>query len=244
MLFRSGVTGKFGLGIRNEAGQRLIEFCQENPPVITNTFFQHPGPTPSASHLSGPRGGAPQATGLGSHSSPPACQRSGSLRKLAWSAGTEDPRAEGYGERLSVGGEGRVRGEGKKEDPGAGVCVRGVAGGTEGKRGARAGVSRLLAGGGRESGCGVEGRARRRRSGAGTLGRRRGARGPVRGRGRVRPRGALEESRPSPQGFSGIMRDFPADAGASELIHRKAAHGLRATRETAGGGGGVPRGGG
>ena len=35
-----GVTGKFGLGIRNEAGQRLIEFCQENALVITNTFFQ------------------------------------------------------------------------------------------------------------------------------------------------------------------------------------------------------------
>ena len=35
-----GVTGKFGLGIRNEAGQRLIEFCQENALVITNTVFQ------------------------------------------------------------------------------------------------------------------------------------------------------------------------------------------------------------
>ena len=35
-----GVTGKFGLGIRNEAGQRLIEFCQENALVITNTPFQ------------------------------------------------------------------------------------------------------------------------------------------------------------------------------------------------------------
>ena len=35
-----GVTGKFGLGIRNEAGQRLIEFCQENALVIANTFFQ------------------------------------------------------------------------------------------------------------------------------------------------------------------------------------------------------------
>ena len=35
-----GVTGKFGLGIRNEAGQRLIEFCQENALVITNTLFQ------------------------------------------------------------------------------------------------------------------------------------------------------------------------------------------------------------
>ena len=37
-----GVTGKFGLGIRNEAGQRLIEFCQENTLVIANTLFhQH-----------------------------------------------------------------------------------------------------------------------------------------------------------------------------------------------------------
>ena len=34
------VTGKFGLGIWNEAGQRLIEFCQENPLVIANTLFQ------------------------------------------------------------------------------------------------------------------------------------------------------------------------------------------------------------
>ena len=36
-----GVTGKFGLGIRNEAGQRLIQFCQENSLVIANTLFQH-----------------------------------------------------------------------------------------------------------------------------------------------------------------------------------------------------------
>ena len=35
-----GVTGKFGLGIQNEAGQRLIEFCQENALVVTNTLFQ------------------------------------------------------------------------------------------------------------------------------------------------------------------------------------------------------------
>ena len=35
-----GVTGKFGLGIQNEAGQRLIEFCQENTLVIANTLFQ------------------------------------------------------------------------------------------------------------------------------------------------------------------------------------------------------------
>ena len=35
-----GVTGKSGLGIRNEAGQRLMEFCQENALVIANTLFQ------------------------------------------------------------------------------------------------------------------------------------------------------------------------------------------------------------
>ena len=35
-----GVTGKFGLRMRNEAGQRLIEFCQENALVIANTLFQ------------------------------------------------------------------------------------------------------------------------------------------------------------------------------------------------------------
>ena len=35
-----GITGKFGLGVRNEAGQRLIEFCQENTLVIANTLFQ------------------------------------------------------------------------------------------------------------------------------------------------------------------------------------------------------------
>ena len=37
-----GVTGKFGLGVKNEAGQRLIEFCQENALVIANTLFQQP----------------------------------------------------------------------------------------------------------------------------------------------------------------------------------------------------------
>ena len=35
-----GVTGKFGLGVQNEAGQRLIEFCQENTLFIANTLFQ------------------------------------------------------------------------------------------------------------------------------------------------------------------------------------------------------------
>ena len=51
-----GVTGKFGLGVRNEAGQRLIEFCQENTLVIANTLFQqHKGrlytwPSPDGQH--------------------------------------------------------------------------------------------------------------------------------------------------------------------------------------------------
>ena len=35
-----GVTGKFGLGVQNVAGQRLTEFCQENTLVIANTLFQ------------------------------------------------------------------------------------------------------------------------------------------------------------------------------------------------------------
>ena len=35
-----GVTGKFGLRVQNEAGQRLTEFCQENVLVIENTLFQ------------------------------------------------------------------------------------------------------------------------------------------------------------------------------------------------------------
>ena len=35
-----GVTGKFGLGVQSEAGQRLTKFCQENALVIANTLFQ------------------------------------------------------------------------------------------------------------------------------------------------------------------------------------------------------------
>ena len=35
-----GVTGKFGLGVQSEAGQRLTEFCQENALLIANTLFQ------------------------------------------------------------------------------------------------------------------------------------------------------------------------------------------------------------
>ena len=36
----AGVTGKFGLGVQNEAGQRLTKFCQENTLVIANILFQ------------------------------------------------------------------------------------------------------------------------------------------------------------------------------------------------------------
>ena len=36
----SGITGKFGLGVQNEAGQKITEFCQENALVIANTLFQ------------------------------------------------------------------------------------------------------------------------------------------------------------------------------------------------------------
>ena len=35
-----GVTGKFGLGVQNESGQRLVQFCQESALVIANTLFQ------------------------------------------------------------------------------------------------------------------------------------------------------------------------------------------------------------
>ena len=35
-----GITGKFGLGVQDAAGQRLTEFCQENAVVIANTLFQ------------------------------------------------------------------------------------------------------------------------------------------------------------------------------------------------------------
>ena len=38
----TGITGKFGLGIQNQAGKRLTEFCQENALVIANTVFQQP----------------------------------------------------------------------------------------------------------------------------------------------------------------------------------------------------------
>ena len=51
-----GVTGKFGLGVQNEAGQRLTEFCPENALVIANTLFQqhkrrfYTWPTPDGQH--------------------------------------------------------------------------------------------------------------------------------------------------------------------------------------------------
>ena len=51
-----GVTGKFGLGVQNEAGQRLKEFCQENTLVRANTLFQqhkkrlYPWTSPDGQH--------------------------------------------------------------------------------------------------------------------------------------------------------------------------------------------------
>ena len=51
-----GVIGTFGLGVQDEAGQRLIEFCQENTLVIANTLFQqhkirlHMWTTPNRQH--------------------------------------------------------------------------------------------------------------------------------------------------------------------------------------------------
>ena len=51
-----GITGKLGLGVQNEAGQRLIEFCQENTLVIANTLFQqhkrrlYTGTSPDGQH--------------------------------------------------------------------------------------------------------------------------------------------------------------------------------------------------
>ena len=51
-----GVTGKFGLGVWNKAGQRLTEFCQENALVIANTLFQqhkrrlYTGTSPDGQH--------------------------------------------------------------------------------------------------------------------------------------------------------------------------------------------------
>ena len=53
-----GVTGKFGLGVQNKAGQRLTEFCQDNALVIANTLFQqhkrqlYTWTSPDGQHLS------------------------------------------------------------------------------------------------------------------------------------------------------------------------------------------------
>ena len=46
-----GVTGKFGLGVRNEAGQRLIEFCQEKALLIANTLFNNTREDSTHGHL-------------------------------------------------------------------------------------------------------------------------------------------------------------------------------------------------
>ena len=48
-----GVTGKFGLGVWNEAGQRLLDFCQDNAVIIANTLFQEhrEDPTHGCHHM-------------------------------------------------------------------------------------------------------------------------------------------------------------------------------------------------
>ena len=45
-----GITGKFDLGIQNEAGQKLTEFCQENTLVISNTFSNNPRDDSTCGH--------------------------------------------------------------------------------------------------------------------------------------------------------------------------------------------------
>ena len=45
-----GVTGKFGFGVQNEAGQKLAEFCQENALIITNILFQRCKRYPTHGH--------------------------------------------------------------------------------------------------------------------------------------------------------------------------------------------------
>ena len=45
-----GVTGKFGLGVQDEAGQRLTELCQENAPVTANTLFQQHWTSPDGQY--------------------------------------------------------------------------------------------------------------------------------------------------------------------------------------------------
>ena len=56
-----GVTAKFGLGVQNEARQRLIEFCQENALVIANTLFQQ---HKKILHMAITRWSAPKSDGL------------------------------------------------------------------------------------------------------------------------------------------------------------------------------------
>ena len=53
-----GVTGKYGLGVWNEAGQRLIEFCQENALVMANRLFQQHG---KRLHMDIPRWSTPKS---------------------------------------------------------------------------------------------------------------------------------------------------------------------------------------
>ena len=59
-----GVTDKFGLGVQNEAGQRLTEFCQENVLIIANTLFQQH----KRRHYTWPSPGAFGPVGFISHS--------------------------------------------------------------------------------------------------------------------------------------------------------------------------------
>ena len=56
------VTGKFGLGVQNEAGQRLTEFCQENALVIVNTLF--PTTQEKTLHIDITRWSTPKSDGL------------------------------------------------------------------------------------------------------------------------------------------------------------------------------------
>ena len=57
----SGVTGKFGLGVQNETGQRLTEFCQENALVTANTLFNN---TREDSHMDITRWSTPRSDWL------------------------------------------------------------------------------------------------------------------------------------------------------------------------------------
>ena len=61
-----GVTGKFGLGMRNEAGQRLIEFCQENALVIANRVNPLPTTQEKTLHMDITRWSTPKSDRLNS----------------------------------------------------------------------------------------------------------------------------------------------------------------------------------